>query len=163
MARLLASSLHPFLVRFRLRNPCVLARLSRLVRAVVGRGPHLIWEATPPSAGCDVMAVLGTRSRTEVAACDDCSVANGNGECDERKSGLARGQVVGLREGSDEKCLCEPPSLCTITPGILCTGATAIRRRGARMAIDAMVSDRLGKKERLAARNVVEPERLPSS
>lgn len=52
----------PFLVRILLRNPCLLFWISRVAPDMVGRGPQRICAATPASAGCAVMDVLGTMS-----------------------------------------------------------------------------------------------------
>ena len=57
----LCSVLRPFRVRILLKNPCLLLRTSRLVRAIVGLGPQRI--CTPAKAGWAVMAVFGARSR----------------------------------------------------------------------------------------------------
>lgn len=61
---LLWSILRPVLVRMRLRNPCLRMRISRDGRFMFmyRRGPQRICEPTPASAGCDVIAVLGTTS-----------------------------------------------------------------------------------------------------
>lgn len=65
---LLCSILRPVLVRIRLRNPCLRMRISREGRFMFmyRRGPQRICEPAPASAGCDVIAVLGTTSAVAV-------------------------------------------------------------------------------------------------
>jgi len=55
------------MLRSRARKPWRRLRISRLAEFIVARGPHRIC----PSAGCDVMLVLGTRSRMGEEANDD--------------------------------------------------------------------------------------------
>jgi hypothetical protein len=61
-----ASVLRPDCVLTRLRKPWRRFWMSRVARAMVGRGPQRIWLAQPASAGCDVMARLGSRSSSSV-------------------------------------------------------------------------------------------------
>ena len=62
MALLRAIIILPVLLRMRARNPCRRFCTSRVAPFIVLRGPHRSWEAMPPRAGCEEMAVLGTRS-----------------------------------------------------------------------------------------------------
>ncbi|KAI7921490.1 hypothetical protein M0657_003260 [Pyricularia oryzae] len=111
LACLLANIFLPLAVLVLTRKPCFLARLSRLVLAVVGRGPQRIW---PSAAGLPVIDVFGTRSKAAspaVVGIVGCMMdAERRDEDGERKTGLARGQVVGLRVGSEEKDLVEAVS-----------------------------------------------------
>lgn len=73
---------------------------------MVGRGPHRIWLAHPPSAGCDVMADLASTSSVVAASvvCWSCGCCCWRVWFGARKMG--EGVVrVGRRVGRWEKVL----------------------------------------------------------
>lgn len=115
---LLCSILRPVLVRMRLRNPCLRMRISRDGRFMFmcRRGPQRICEPAPASAGCDVIAVLGTTSAIPVPPTASAAAADaGAGVKALGMRGPAAGllakmlggaAIPGRRLGREEKDLC---------------------------------------------------------